>query len=327
MCSVTNVILIVPLKFSNKGRVGIMVRIEYLRDFLMGNGFHLIQMTPKEYLFGARAEADLILIPSFVNSWLIPISRFRGTFVWVDAMDSVFETIRWQFRSRNFRLGLSAFRNSLFYTFIGFANLVTYVSRFDQEKDFRQDSAFVLSTRIRGSILPTKSLKKGGEFIVVGDWSYYPNQESLKWFLSAVLRNDFLSNNNLNISVAGPNIELVTPAKQFENITFRGFLPTMEIYSGKYVHVNPTLFGGGIKTKSIEALANNQFLITLPHGSIGILPNPRMKVVTSELEMRDTMLKFGLGYFDDTSHGNEENMILEPDDILDVQNILRTKFF
>ena len=89
-------ILIVPLKFSNKGRVGIMVRIEYLKDFLIENRFQIIQMTPKEYLFKARTETHIIVIPSFVNSWLIPISRFRGTFVWLDAMDSVFDTIRWQ---------------------------------------------------------------------------------------------------------------------------------------------------------------------------------------------------------------------------------------
>ena len=302
-----------------------MVRIEYLKDFLIENRFQIIQMTPKEYLFKARTETHIIVIPSFVNSWLIPISRFRGTFVWLDAMDSVFETIRWQLSSRNFRLGLSALRNRFLYPVMRLANLVTYVSRFDQVNDFRRQSSFVLSTRIRESFVPIKGVKQGRDFIVVGDWSYYPNQESLKWFLSAVLKSDFLLNNNLNINVAGPNIELVIPEKQIENISFRGFLPSVEIYSGKYVHVNPTLFGGGIKTKSIEALANNQFLITLPHGSIGILPNSRMKVVHSEQEMRDEMLKFRPDHLGDRLYRNHENLILEPDDIHYVQDILRTK--
>jgi hypothetical protein len=205
------------------------------------------------------------------------------------------------------------------------ADLVTYVSRFDQVNDNRQHSSFVLSSRIKGSYLPIKSLWKGSHFIVVGDWSYYPNQESLKWFLSAVRKGDFLPNNNFNINVAGPNIDLVIPEEQIQNVSFRGFLPGVEIYSGSYVHVNPTLFGGGIKTKSIEALVNNQFLITLPHGSIGILPNPRMKVVTSEQEMRDAMLNFVPDYFEDSSNLNIKNMILEPDDLHFVRNILRAK--
>jgi glycosyltransferase involved in cell wall biosynthesis len=92
------------------------------------------------------------------------------------------------------------------------------------------------------------------------------NIEALRWFLAQVW--PIVVRIPAELHVYGTVCARVQPAG---HVFLHGLVESLGLaYQACDVMINPILFGGGLKIKSIEALAHGRPLITTPEGSVGI---------------------------------------------------------
>ncbi|HEY9660863.1 MAG TPA: glycosyltransferase [Allocoleopsis sp.] len=113
---------------------------------------------------------------------------------------------------------------------------------------------------------PTKEFDIG----LIGSWAWKPNEEGLQWFLQQVYP---LLPPSLSIHVAGRGAEWLD--QQYPNIHYRGFVPNAQEFmaQAKAVAV-PTLSGGGIQIKTLDAIASGSAIVATPVALRGISDLP-----------------------------------------------------
>lgn len=107
--------------------------------------------------------------------------------------------------------------------------------------------------------------------LFTGSFNYAPNRDALKIIEEKLCSLWDTEHFKYKIIVCGPWLEpgfITNP-----NFIQTGFVEAIDMYfKGADVFINPVLDGGGIKTKLVEALANNCNAVSTINGAIGVNP-------------------------------------------------------
>lgn len=128
--------------------------------------------------------------------------------------------------------------------------------------------------------LQDKAVSKCFDIGLLGSWSWQANIEALEWFLSAVY--PYLPT-NLSIHIAGKSADWLTG--KYPNIYYRGVVPdAQEFMAEAKVVAIPTLSGGGIQIKTLDAIASGSFIVATTVAMRGISEAPSTVRVAKEPE-------------------------------------------
>ena len=105
---------------------------------------------------------------------------------------------------------------------------------------------------------------------LIGSWAWKPNEDGLRWFLQEVYP---LLPAHLTIQVAGRGADWL--AGQYPNIDYVGFVPSAQGFMAQArVVAIPTLSGGGIQIKTLDAIASGSNIVATPVAIRGISNPP-----------------------------------------------------
>lgn len=125
--------------------------------------------------------------------------------------------------------------------------------------------------------LPNKPISKNFEIGLLGSWTWKANREALQWFLQSVYPH---LPANLSIHIAGKGADELIP--NYSNIHYRGVVPdAQEFMAQAKVVAIPTLSGGGIQIKTLDAIASGSAIVATPVALRGIF-NPPTTVQVAE---------------------------------------------
>ncbi|MDZ8187291.1 MAG: glycosyltransferase [Nostoc sp. ChiSLP02] len=115
-----------------------------------------------------------------------------------------------------------------------------------------------------------KPLSKNFDIGLLGSWSWKSNLEALQWFLESVY--PYLPT-NLSIHIAGKGADWLT--SKYPNINYCGVVPdAQEFMAQARVIAIPTLSGGGIQIKTLDAIASGASIVATPVALRGISDPP-----------------------------------------------------
>jgi hypothetical protein len=105
---------------------------------------------------------------------------------------------------------------------------------------------------------------------LIGSWTWKANDESLRWFLDAVYPH---CPPDLSIQIAGSGADWVKGL--YPNIHYAGFVESAREFLEKTrVVAIPTLSGGGIQIKTLDAIASGSMIVATPVALRGISEPP-----------------------------------------------------
>jgi polysaccharide biosynthesis protein PslH len=116
----------------------------------------------------------------------------------------------------------------------------------------------------------SKPIPKQCDIGLIGSWLWKPNEEGLQWFLENVYPH---LDSNLSIHIAGRGADWLTD--KYHNIKYRGLVPdAQEFMAQARVVAIPTLSGGGIQIKTLDAIASGSFIVATEIAMRGIYQPP-----------------------------------------------------
>jgi hypothetical protein len=128
--------------------------------------------------------------------------------------------------------------------------------------------------------LQNKPISKQFDIGLLGSWTWKANQEALQWFLQAVYPH---LPANLSIHIAGKGADELIP--NYSNIHYRGVVPdAQEFMAQAKVVAIPTLSGGGIQIKTLDAIASGSAIVATPVALRGIFNPPKTVQVAEQPE-------------------------------------------
>jgi hypothetical protein len=132
----------------------------------------------------------------------------------------------------------------------------------------------------RSGTLPDKPINKNFDIGLLASWTWQANQEALQWFLKAVYPH---LPANLSIHIAGKGADGLT--EKYSNIHYRGVVPdAQEFMAQAKVVAIPTLSGGGIQIKTLDAIASGSAIVASPVALRGIYDPPQTVKVAQQPE-------------------------------------------
>ena len=127
------------------------------------------------------------------------------------------------------------------------------------------------------NIVPTKprlKIERNEQIITfVGAFGHTPNIHAIEWFLNDVWHLIKRDLPEVVFKVAGPNLpnKLQERINNLKDVKYLGFVPDLsELYNETQVVVAPLTYGGGVKGKVNEAMANGIPLVSTSIGVQGI---------------------------------------------------------
>jgi polysaccharide biosynthesis protein PslH len=119
------------------------------------------------------------------------------------------------------------------------------------------------------------STKKTFDVALIGSWTWKANEQGLRWFFAEVY--PFLPP-DLEIRVAGSGADWLID--RFNNVVYEGFVKdAMDFLCNARVIAIPTLSGGGIQIKSLDAIATGVPIVATALAMRGIEKAPKSVVV------------------------------------------------
>jgi glycosyltransferase involved in cell wall biosynthesis len=110
--------------------------------------------------------------------------------------------------------------------------------------------------------------------LFTGVMDYLPNTEAAEIIIKQLAPLMAISNTPITIFICGkklPEILLKEKSITEKHVIYTGFVEDIDMYyKGADIFINPVLSGGGIKTKLIDALANNLTSISTKTGAFGV---------------------------------------------------------
>ncbi|MGG6264982.1 glycosyltransferase [Leptolyngbya sp. AN03gr2] len=139
----------------------------------------------------------------------------------------------------------------------------SYFAQFSQARALSLPSSF--------ANLQTEPIEKAFDIGIIGSWSWKPNEEGLRWFLETVYP---LLPDSLTIHVAGRGADWVS--EDYPQIHYRGFVEDSKAFMMQArVMAIPTLSGGGIQIKTLDAIASGSQIVGTATAFRGIANPPR----------------------------------------------------
>lgn len=116
----------------------------------------------------------------------------------------------------------------------------------------------------------TEPVAKAFDVGIIGSWSWKPNEEGLRWFMQEVY--PYLPK-SLTIHVAGRGADWLMDS--YPNIVYRGFVESSQTFMMQArVMAIPTLSGGGIQIKTLDAIASGSCIVATTIALRGIADSP-----------------------------------------------------
>lgn len=113
---------------------------------------------------------------------------------------------------------------------------------------------------------PTLLTSKEFDIGIIGSWGWKPNIEGLIWFLEEVYPQ---LPSDISIHIAGRGAEQLI--KKYPQIQYRGFVPNaQEFMAQAKVMAIPTLTGGGVQIKTLDAISSGTLIVATPIALRGI---------------------------------------------------------
>ena len=101
---------------------------------------------------------------------------------------------------------------------------------------------------------------------LIGSWTWKANEEGLRWFFDRVYPH---LSANVNIHVAGNGAQWL--AERYSNVSYVGFVDDVRVFLQQArVIAIPTLSGGGIQIKTLDAIASGSRIVATPLALRGI---------------------------------------------------------
>lgn len=143
---------------------------------------------------------------------------------------------------------------------------------------------FALSPGLEKSL--DKPIEKAFDIGIIGSWAWKANEEGLQWFLQTVYPQ---LPTNLSIHIAGKGADWLSG--KYSNIHYRGFVPdAQEFMAQARVVAIPTLNGGGIQIKTLDAIASGSAIVATPVALRGISDPPQTVQVAEQPEIFANLL-------------------------------------
>jgi glycosyltransferase involved in cell wall biosynthesis len=119
--------------------------------------------------------------------------------------------------------------------------------------------------------------KKSFNILFLGAYNHPPNRVSVKFIIETIIPELVKVNNNFKIHIIGAgnkNFEEELNHSKFNDfVNIRGFVENInQVFDDMDIALFPILYGGGIKTKVIDAMAAGVPVVTTEQGVMG-LPN------------------------------------------------------
>ncbi|MGD1874361.1 MAG: glycosyltransferase [Mastigocoleus sp.] len=117
---------------------------------------------------------------------------------------------------------------------------------------------------------PTVSISKDYDIGLVGSWTWKANMAGLNWFFQKVYPS---LPKDLSIHVAGKGAQWLKG--QYPNVIYHGFVPNIESFMrrGKVMAI-PSISGGGVQIKTLDAIALGSSIVATPVAMRGISQYP-----------------------------------------------------
>lgn len=145
-----------------------------------------------------------------------------------------------------------------------------YFAQFTQARTLSLPSSFA---NIQAEPIP-----KVFDIGIIGSWSWKPNEEGLRWFLETVYP---LLPPSLNVHVAGRGADWIT--ESYPKIHYRGFVEDSKAFMMQArVMAIPTLSGGGIQIKTLDAIASGSQIVGTSTALRGIANPPRTVAIADQ---------------------------------------------
>ncbi|MBE9013601.1 glycosyltransferase [Pseudanabaenaceae cyanobacterium LEGE 13415] len=117
----------------------------------------------------------------------------------------------------------------------------------------------------------SEPMEKTFDIGIIGSWAWKPNEEGLRWFLETVYP---LLPPSLTIHVAGRGANWVT--EEYPNVNYVGFVEDSKAFMMQArVMAIPTLTGGGIQIKTLDAIASGSKIVGTSVALRGIANPPQ----------------------------------------------------
>ena len=123
---------------------------------------------------------------------------------------------------------------------------------------------------------------------MVGTWTWQPNKEGLQWFFEFVYP---LLPTTLSIQIAGKGADWLH--NKYPNVKYCGFVPDPQAFiaQAKVVAI-PSITGGGIQLKTLEAIASGAVIVATPTALRGIADYPKLvTVATTPADFASQLIK------------------------------------
>lgn len=160
---------------------------------------------------------------------------------------------------------------------------------------------FDLPSSLHCSVEPLQHQTSSKKFDIgiIGSWTWNANMLGLKWFFQKVY--PYLPE-NLSIHVAGKGAEWLSG--EYENVHYCGFVPDVQEFMAQAKAIAiPSVAGGGIQIKTLDAIASGLPIVATPVALRGIFEYP------SQIEVTEQPDKFAhiLTYLVTSSHVEENS--------------------
>jgi glycosyltransferase involved in cell wall biosynthesis len=119
--------------------------------------------------------------------------------------------------------------------------------------------------------------------LFLGAYNHPPNRVSLKFLIEKILPKLVQTTNKFKINIVGAGThnfkEVLSHSKYYDFVNIRGFIEDInQVFYDMDIALFPILYGGGIKTKVIDAMAAGVPVVTTPQGVIGLSNLPKNTV-------------------------------------------------
>ena len=129
-------------------------------------------------------------------------------------------------------------------------------------------------------ISPHQPTIKNFDIGIIGSWTWKANKLGLNWFLEKVYPH---LPTNLSIQIAGLGAEWLRG--QYPNINYCGFVPSAQTFMAQAkVLAIPSISGGGVQIKTLDAIASGSPLVATPIALRGISEYPSSVIVAEKPE-------------------------------------------
>lgn len=253
-------------------RNGATLRVDDVLGMLTEAGYRC-STVPLNQIDALPTDLDLGVVVSYACVGSLRSLRTRARRTWLDAVDSWLLINGSGIRGGHPSYAARALRDAARLTLAPPADLVTYISRADLRHDrgtVRGARRLVLPGRAHG---PTVGDDQGPRLVLVGDWSYGPNRDGLRW-----LRQRVVPLLPAPVHVYGRLQQSALSAGFLQH----GYVSDdRDLYGQRDVHLAPVLSGGGVKRKVLQPLLAGLPVVTTTMGAHGLRPHPLLHVAHS----------------------------------------------